>query len=145
MRWLLPSSGHATAYRIVDALLDVGGRASLRLEGDRRAPAAHAAAAGARARALPLIDGRAHRALVDLRARGFDLAVVDVSPLSFVSRPRGDLGDLAWRMWRLQREQLGSRYRAMGVPVVEWRGDRPVDEVLAQIREVRRYARTVRI
>ena len=59
-------------------------------------------------------------------------------------KPPGDLGDLAWRVWRLQREQLGSQYRAMGVPVVEWAGDRSVDEVLAQIREVRRYARTVR-
>jgi uncharacterized protein (DUF58 family) len=84
-------------------------------------------------------------ALVDLRARGVDLAVIDVSPLPFAACPRGELGDLAWRVWRLQREQVRSQYRSMGVPVVEWRSDRPVDEVLAQIREVRRYARTVRI
>jgi hypothetical protein len=31
------------------------------------------------------------------------------------------------------------------VPVVEWLHGQPVDEVLAQLREVRRYARTVRI
>jgi hypothetical protein len=29
--------------------------------------------------------------------------------------------------------------------VAEWRHGRPVDEVLAQLQEVRRYARTVRI
>ena len=71
--------------------------------------------------------------------------MIDVSPLPFVGPPAGDLGDLAYRLWRLQREQLGSRYRTMGVPVVEWMHGQQVDEVLAQLREVRRYARTVRI
>ena len=42
-------------------------------------------------------------ALLDLRARGFDVAVVDVSPLPFAS-PGSDPDALAHRLWRLQRE-----------------------------------------
>jgi uncharacterized protein (DUF58 family) len=84
-------------------------------------------------------------ALADLRARGIDLAVIDVSPLPFVRPPPGDLGELAYRVWRMKREELASRYQVVGVPVVEWLHGQPVDEVLAQLREVRRYARTVRI
>ena len=145
LRWVLPSSGTTQAYRILDSLIDTQVVASYAWRDVAVIPARTLPPNALVLALSPLGDARIRAALVDLRARGVDLAVIDVSPLSFVSRPRGDLGDLAWRMWRLQREQLGSRYRAMGVPVVEWRGDRPVDEVLAQIREVRRYARTVRI
>ena len=71
--------------------------------------------------------------------------VIDVSPLPFVAAPPGEMGELAHRLWRLQRQQVASRFRAMGVPVSEWRHGRPVDEVLAELQGVRRYARTVRI
>ena len=145
LRWVLPSAGTTQTYRILDSLIDTQVVASYAwrdvavIPGRTLPPNALVLALS------PLSDARMRTALVDLRARGVDLAVIDVSPLPFVGKPRGDLGDLAWRVWRLQREQLGSQYRAMGVPVVEWGSDRSVDEVLAQIREVRRYARTVRI
>jgi len=144
LRWVLPSAGTTQTYRILDSLIDTQVVASYAwrdvavIPGRTLPPNALVLALS------PLSDARMRTALADLRARGVDLAVIDISPLPFVRKPPGDLGDLAWRVWRLQREQLGSQYRAMGVPVVEWAGDRSVDEVLAQIREVRRYARTVR-
>jgi uncharacterized protein (DUF58 family) len=145
LRWVLPSSGTTQVYRILDSLIDTQVVASYAWRDVAVIPGRTLPPHALVLALTPLSDARMRTALVDLRARGVDLAVVDVSPLPFVSPPRGELGDLAWRVWRLQREQVGSQYRSMGVPVVEWRSDRPVDEVLAQIREVRRYARTVRI
>lgn len=145
LRWVLPSTGITQVYRILDSLIDTQVVASYAWRNVAVIPGRTLPPNALVLALTPLSDARMRTALVDLRARGVDLAVVDVSPLPFVSRPRGELGDLAWRMWRLQREQVRSQYRSMGVPVVEWRSDRPVDEVLAQIQEVRRYARTVRI
>jgi uncharacterized protein (DUF58 family) len=145
LRWVLPSAGTTQVYRILDSLIDTQVVASYAWRDVAVIPARTLPPNALVLALTPLSDPRMRTALVGLRARGVDLAVVDVSPLPFVSRPRGEIGDLAWRMWRLQREQVGSQYRAMGVPVVEWCNDRPVDEVLAQIQEVRRYARTVRI
>jgi uncharacterized protein (DUF58 family) len=145
LRWVLPSTGTTQVYRILDSLIDTQVVASYAWRDVAVIPGRTLPPNALVLALTPLSDARMRTALVDLRARGVDLAVVDVSPVPFVARPRGELGDLALRVWRLQREQVGSQYRAMGVPVVEWRGDRPVDEVLAQIQEVRRYARTVRI
>ena len=69
----------------------------------------------------PLLDERAVRALLDLRARGFDLVVVEVSPVAVrAAAAAGALDGLALRLWLLRREALRSRYERLGVPVVEW-------------------------
>jgi uncharacterized protein (DUF58 family) len=145
LRWVLPATGETQAYRILDSLIDTQVVASYAWRDVAVIPARTLPPHALVVALSPLADARMLAALADLRARGIDLAVIDVSPLPFVSAPAGALGDLAYRLWRLQREQLGSRYRTMGVPVVEWRHGQPVDEVLAQLQEVRRYARTVRI
>ncbi len=145
LRWVLPSTGQTQTYRILDSLIDTQVVASYAWREVAVIPARTLPPHALVVALTPLADPRMLEALADLRARGIDLAVIDVSPLPFVGPPAGDLGDLAYRLWRLQREQLGSRYRTMGVPVVEWLHGQPVDEVLAQLREVRRYARTVRI
>ena len=68
----------------------------------------------------PLLDQRTINALLDLRARGFDLAVVDVSPVPYVADEHGTGDDLAWRLWTMWRQALHHRYERVGVPVVEW-------------------------
>ncbi len=145
LRWVLPGTGNTQSYRILDSLIDTQVVASYAWRDVAVIPARTLPPHALVLALTPLADPRMLAALVDLRARGIDLAVIDVSPLPFVKPPTGELGDLAYRLWRLQREQLGSRYRALGVPVIEWMHGRPADEVLAQLREVRRYARTVRI
>ena len=73
----------------------------------------------------PLLDQRTISALLDLRARGFDLAVVDVSPVPVRRRPSTGTGDdLAWRLWTMWRKALHHRYERVGVPVVEWSTER---------------------
>jgi uncharacterized protein (DUF58 family) len=145
LRWVLPSAGNAQTYRILDSLIDTQVVASYAWRDVAVIPTRTLPPHALVVAISPLADARMLEALADLRARGVDLAVIDVSPMPFVAPPRGELGALAYRLWRMQREQVGARYRSMGVPVVEWTHGRPVDEVLAQLREVRRYARTVRI
>ena len=89
----------------------------------------------------PLLDGRSVNALLDLRARGFDLAVVDVSPVPFTRAPKGELDRLAYRIWKLRRDALRARYERAGVAVAEWRAGVPLQVVLEEVSEFRRYAR----
>ena len=60
----------------------------------------------------PLLDERATDALLDLRARGFDLAVIEVSPLEFVGAGPEPSDRLAHRLWALKREAQGAAGRA---------------------------------
>ena len=145
MRWVLPSSGTTQVYRILDSVIDTQVVVSYAWRDVAYIPARTLPPHALVVALTPLSDRRMLSALADLRARGIDLAMIDVSPLPFVAAPPGELGELAHRLWRLQRQQVASRFRAMGVPVAEWHHGRPVDEVLAQLQEVRRYARTVRI
>ena len=69
----------------------------------------------------PLLDERAVGALLDLRARGFDLAVVEVSPVPFAAAGDDEADRLAHRLWLHTRAALRQRFETAGVPVVEWR------------------------
>ena len=92
----------------------------------------------------PLLDERAVGALIDLRARGFDLAVIELSPYSFVPEGESETEQLAYRLWRLRREALRTRYASLGVPIVEWREGVPMEAVVEEVRAFRRHARVLR-
>jgi uncharacterized protein (DUF58 family) len=85
------------------------------------------------------------RALLDLRARGFDLAVIEISPVPFAPSPEEGLDSLAYRLWLLRRETLRSRYLRLGVPVVEWREGTPLQAALEEVMTFRRHARVLRV
>ena len=89
----------------------------------------------------PLLDDRYINALLDLRARGFDLTVVEVSPEPFAEAGAGRSGELAYRLWMLQREALRTRLRELGAPVARWRDDEPLQVPLAVTSEVKRRLR----
>jgi len=93
----------------------------------------------------PLLDPRSVGALLDLRARGYDLAVIDVSPVPFAPRPSSGLDALAYDIWTLRRDALRHRLQRAGVAVAEWRDDTPLQAVLEEVREFRRYARHARV
>jgi uncharacterized protein (DUF58 family) len=145
LRWVLPSTGTTQVYRILDSLIDTQVVASYAwrdvavIPGRTLPPHALVLALS------PLIDERAVLALLDLRARGFDLAVVEISPVPFTPAGEEELDALAHRLWLMRREALRRRYLGLGVPVVEWREQTSVQAALEEVRTFRRHARVTRV
>jgi uncharacterized protein (DUF58 family) len=145
LNWLTVSSGVVQLYRVLDSLLDAEIFLSYAWKNIDILPVRTLPPRALVIALTPLLDERSMRALVDLRARGFDLAVVDISPVPFVERGSGPLDDLAYRLWLLRREALRSSYLRLGVPVVEWREGQPLQAALEEVRTFRRHARVLRV
>jgi uncharacterized protein (DUF58 family) len=143
LRWLVPSMGRTQVYRIVDALLDTEIAFSYAWKGVDVIPPRTLPPQALIVALTPLLDERTTAALLDLRARGFDLAIVDVSPLPFVGSGSSEAERLARRLWALQRDVLRHRYRELGVAVAEWREDGSLQGAVEEVTAFRRAARIV--
>ncbi len=144
LSWLLPASGTRQLYRIVDSLLQMEIVLSFATKGIDVLPPRTLPPKALVLAITPLLDARSAAALLDLRARGFDLVVIEVSPVPFVQPGTDELSDTAYRLWRLSRESLRLRYQTAGVPVVEWQDGDALDVVLEEVTAFRRYARPAR-
>jgi uncharacterized protein (DUF58 family) len=144
VRWLAPSTGPIQLHRIVETLIETEIAFSYAWKKIDLLPPRTLPPQSLVLALSPLLDGRVLDALTDLRARGFDLAIVDVSPFSAVAPLPTEGGRLAFRLWRLWRDTLHDRYRALGVPVVEWREGVDIVAALEEVRSYRRRARTLR-
>ena len=142
--WLLPSSGTRQLYRIIDSLLQMDVVLSFATKGIDVLPRRTLPPKALVLAVTPLLDARSAAALLDLRARGFDLVVIEVSPVEFVEPGRDEVSELAYRLWRLTRESLRRRYEQAGVPVVEWRAGEALEVALEEVTIFRRYARVAR-
>ena len=91
----------------------------------------------------PLLDDRSEAALLDLRGRGFDLVVIEISPLSLLPAPSGDVGALAHRLWRLRRDAVRGRFERAGIPVAVWGDESSLAAALEEVSTYRRRARAV--
>jgi uncharacterized protein (DUF58 family) len=144
VNWLTVASGTTQLYRIVDSLLDAEIMLSYAWK-DLDVIPTRTLPPGALVIALsPLLDERAVRSFFDLRVRGFDLAVIDVSPFSFVDEGGTEAERLAHRLWRLRREALRSKYASLGVPIAEWREGISLEAVVEEVRSFRRHGRVAR-
>jgi uncharacterized protein (DUF58 family) len=144
LNWLVPGSGAVQRLRIVDALLNTEIVLNYAWKGVDLIPSRTLPPKALVVALTPLLDERAVSTLLDLRARGFDLAVVEVSPAPFTLPGDGEAERLAYRLWLLRREELRGRYRRSGVPIVEWREGTPLAAELEEVRAWRRYARVAR-
>jgi uncharacterized protein (DUF58 family) len=145
LRWLVPGTGTVQLYRIVDALLDTEIVLSYYWKEIDVIPRRTLPPNALVLALSPLLDPRAIGSLLDLRARGYDLAVIDVSPVPFAPRPRSGLDAVAYDIWTLRREALRHRLQRAGVAVTEWRDETPLQAVLEEVRAFRRYARHARV
>jgi len=93
----------------------------------------------------PMMDDRTVDALLDLRARGFDLAVVEIMAEPFTVQRPSDAARLAHRIWQLERTATRLRYRRLGVPIAQWRLGEPLAGPLAREREFGRQNRWLRV
>jgi uncharacterized protein (DUF58 family) len=137
LQWLAPSMGQHGLYRIVDTLLDTRVVRSDAQRSIRILPAG-VLPPGALILALsPLLDPRTVNALFDLKARGTDVAIVELDPTAFQGPGRRPQEQLAPRLWRLSRERVRMRFESHGVVVVVWDGHRPFEEVVREVEACR--------
>jgi uncharacterized protein (DUF58 family) len=144
LNWLTATSGTTQLYRIVDSLLDAEILLSYAWKDLDVIPPRTLPPRALVVALSPLLDERAVGALTDLRARGFDLAVIELSPYPFVPEGESQTEQLAYRLWRLRREALRTRYASLGVPIAEWREGIPMEAIVEEVRAFRRHARVVR-
>jgi uncharacterized protein (DUF58 family) len=90
----------------------------------------------------PLAGEAAFRLLAGLAQAGHAVVAVDTLPPDARPEPYTFWTDLAFRMWRLDREGDIHRLGDLGVPVVPWLGSGSLDQVL---RDISRAARAPRL
>ena len=135
LSWLTGSLGTRQLYRIVDALVSSEVRPSFRWQAVTRVPRRLLPARALVLALSPLLDERGIAALLDLRARGYDLVVLEISPLT-----PADVESKApaVRLWRLQRAAIRARFEALGIPVARWQpSGEGIEEVIASRRRAR--------
>lgn len=139
LRWVKPGSGRAQLQRLLDTLLDASVvftyvNRDLDLVPPRILPPQALVLA-----LSPMLDPRFVRAASDLAARGFDLAVIAVSPVAATRAiaPPSPVADVAARLWALERRAQVAELRRRGLSIVEWDGVEPLDAALAALRRPR--------
>jgi uncharacterized protein (DUF58 family) len=144
LRWLRPGMGTGQRYRLLETLLETGVEPTFTWRDVNLVPARVLPPKALVVALTPLVDPRFVAALEDLRARRFDLVVVEVDPAGLVARGSGRVDALAYRLWLLEREVLRSRLEALGVGVARWGDEVPLDAALEGVRTYRRFARRAR-
>jgi uncharacterized protein (DUF58 family) len=137
LEWVLPSAGARQHYRIVDAVLSSESARLFRWRDPRLIPRRVLPPQSLIVALTPLLDWRVNRALLNLRARGYDLALIEVDPLGFAEHARATYGERAWRVWLLERERLRYQFRRAGVPVTRWSADAPFAAAVEELASTR--------
>jgi len=144
LNWLLPATGARQLYRIVDAMLDTQIVLSYAWKDIDVIPRRTLPPKALVIALTPLLDDRSADVLLDLRGRGFDLVVVEISPVELLVQPRGELQTLAYRLWHLRRDAVRGRFERAGVPLAMWDDESSLAAALEEVSTYRRYAGSVR-
>lgn len=85
----------------------------------------------------PMLSPDMGTATATLIRRGLPVLVIDTLPPdaapAVIEGTEADVAQLAWRMRRLERDQVLARLAALGCPVVAWRGPGTVDDVMRRL------------
>lgn len=136
-----PRFGTAQLYRILDALIGSEVIFSYADKDVRFVPRLMLPPRALVIAITPLVDERFIGAVVNLRVRGFDIAVLDVSPVPFAPPGRTASDALAHRLWLLRRASLAARLAELGVPVAQWHGEQSLQVPMISARVLRRGSR----
>lgn len=141
LRWLPTGTGTAHAYRLVETLVE---SEVIETFADKDLDVIPTFALPPRALVValsPLADQRALRTLLQLRARRYDLAVIECVAGRPLGPPRDRVDDLARRLWALEHETVRGSLRRAGATVVTWHRGTPIgphiDAVVAERRRPR--------
>jgi uncharacterized protein (DUF58 family) len=140
LHWLEPAFGSRQLYRIVDALLASEIAFSYAWRAADSIPR-RVLGPGALILAItPLLDERSIHLMTDLRRRGADVTVVEVSPLAQTPPGPSQANAVAYRLWRLQREALRAQLQALGIGVATWEESGMLSPALEGVNAFRRSA-----
>ena len=145
LRWLRPGMGVGQRYRLIETLLETGVQPTFTWRDANLIPARILAPKALVVALSPLVDARFVTMLEDLRARRFDLVVVEIDPSGLVRPAPGRTLGLAYRLWLLERQVLRMRLERAGIAVGRWGDDTSLAEALEGVRTFRRYARRARV
>jgi uncharacterized protein (DUF58 family) len=141
-RRLRPASGRRQYLTVLEWLLDVRAVSSPN-EPYERVFGPHLLSSNALLVVLtPLIDDRSAAMLARLARSGRFVVAVDTLPTLARPPQQRQWTDLAFRLWRLERDNMLGQLREHGVPVVAWAGAGSLDLVL---RDVARLAAAPRV
>jgi len=135
-----PRLGINQLYRIVDTLLHSQVNVSYAAKDVRYVPRRLLPPKALVVAISPLIDERSITALFDLARRGYDLAILEISPEPFIAARRTREDTLGRRLWRLRRDAVRAQLQTLGVSVIEWDGSGPLQLPLAAATQARRHA-----
>ena len=145
LHWLEPNLGPGQRYRLIETLLETGVQPTYTWRAVNVLPARILPPKALVLALTPLADPRFVAALEDLRARGFDLAVIEVDPVGLIEPGASDAETLAFRLWLLEREVLRSRLAGLGIGVARWGHDVELEAALEGVRTYRRSVRLARV
>jgi uncharacterized protein (DUF58 family) len=132
-RWLGPDIGRRQFYRVLDATLGAG--AGFETTTGTLAPRPAVPVGAVVVAFSTLLDTDFALALIDLCRRGHVVVAVDVlDGIPFA----GSVDPLVGRMWSMQRSFMYRDMATVGVDIVAWRGDSPLDQVMHLIPDRRR-------
>jgi uncharacterized protein (DUF58 family) len=141
-RWVRPSSGRAHHERLFEALLRADVMFSYVTQEVALVPRRILPPQALVVAISPLLDPRFEKALIDLVGRGFDLVVLSPSPIPLVRRAMrpSARADLACRLWALERRARADALHRLGITIVEWDPDEPLEAALGGLMPSRRRA-----
>lgn len=143
VQWLLPGMGMRQLYRIVDSLMQTQLAFSYAWPNAEIIPK-RVIPPGALVICLStLADRRMSGILLDLRARGHDVAVVEIAADDLLPLPVTERERLAHRLWMLHRDAMRHRYLQRGLPVSVWVRGRPLQIPITELQRFRRTSRRV--
>jgi hypothetical protein len=137
--------GVAQRFRLVDALLETGVEPTYTWRDVNIIPARILPPKALILAVTPLVDPRFVSTLADLKARGFDVAVIEVDPIPAATRAASEPERLAFRLWILEREILRSQVARLGIAVARPTDDFPLDTALEEVRTFRRKVGVARV
>ncbi|MFI7607177.1 DUF58 domain-containing protein [Micromonospora sp. NPDC049366] len=141
-RRLRPATGRRQYLTVLEWLLDVHVEASSH-EPYEQVFGPQLLAADALVVVLtPLLDERSAQMLARLARSGRFVVAVDTLPADLSPPKDRGWAEVAYRLWRLDRDTMIAQLREHGVPVVRWAGAGSLDQVL---RDVARLATAPRV
>lgn len=145
LRWLQPGMGQAQRFRLVETVLETGVEPTYTWRDVSVIPARILPPKALVLAITPLVDERFVTTVADLRARRFDVAVVEVDPVPLVEPGRSEVEQLAYRLWLLEREALRARLARLGIGIARFGDDVSLEAALEGVRTYRRHARLARV